>query len=92
MTASGFNRFLKKNGLKPVPAEKLADLVYRQIKAYERRDRRETKKIVKELLQMVGFKVDKTEESLRTYFEILSNFGRLCDTVRTTLKIIEGGE
>lgn len=83
-TAGGFNKWLKRRGLRPVRAEKLADLVYRTIKAFEEKNPVEVQSVVRELCELTGARDEKTRR------ELAKEFAKLCDTTYIILQVIEG--
>ena len=82
-TANGFNKFLIENTLSPVDPDVLADLVSRSIKNYNNEDLKASNVLLQELVAFVGVKDEETR------IKVISQFGKLCDTMNTFLKQIK---
>jgi len=82
-TASGFNKWLRKRGLKTIPAKKLAELVYRTIVSFEEKTPREARAVVEELCRLTGATDPETRR------ELVKQFSRLCDTYLVLMKVLE---
>ena len=82
-TSEGFNRFLIEKGLNLIEPETLAEYVLRGIENFENDDIESSHILLKEIWTIVGVKDPETT------VEVTRQFGRLCDTYKSILKIIK---
>ena len=78
-TASGFNKFLKKNELNTIEPEALSGFVIRGFKNFANKDREASNVLLKEIWDLVGAKDGETA------LEVTRQFGKLCDFYRTVI-------
>jgi len=81
-TASGFNRWLRKNNLKEVEAKKLAELIDDMLGAFERKDRKAAIETLNKICKLTGA-VD-----VSTCIMVAMQFVMLCNTFRFLIEYV----
>jgi len=85
-TASGFNRWLRKNNLKEVEAKKLAELIADMLGAFESRDRRAASEILNKICKLTRAKY------VSTCVDVAMQFVMLCNTFRFLSEYVREAE